>query len=111
MRFWLSEGLWFAVRYPDTDVARKNLSLYVERLRDVTAGVARGDVPRSRGAGSETDRVIKGCPAKIGLRIRPQDVFEMWSRPGRFAPGLAACQAAVPPALRISRWSTFTVVT
>ncbi len=49
MRFWLPEGLWFAVRYPDTDVAHKNLSLYVERLRDVTAGVVRGDVPRSRG--------------------------------------------------------------
>ena len=75
----------------------------------------------------------KGCPIKIGLRIR------MWSRVlahqrrfgrqgargcatatahvprtreglGRSAPGLVACQATVPPALRIRRWSTFTVV-
>ncbi|MFF8571700.1 hypothetical protein ACF07W_20280 [Streptomyces sp. NPDC015140] len=46
MRFWLPEDLWFAARYPDTDVAHKNLSLYVERLRDVTAGVGRGDVPQ-----------------------------------------------------------------
>ncbi|QCB23933.1 condensation domain-containing protein [Streptomyces sp. SS52] len=38
----LPEGLWFAARYPDTDVAHKNLSLYVERLRDVVTGVARG---------------------------------------------------------------------
>ncbi|WAZ21869.1 condensation domain-containing protein [Streptomyces cinnabarinus] len=35
----LHEGLWFAGRYPDTDVAYKNMSLYVERLRDVIAGV------------------------------------------------------------------------
>ncbi|WP_109035583.1 condensation domain-containing protein [Streptomyces rubrogriseus] len=39
----LPEGLWFASRYPDTDVAHKNLRLYVERLRDVVTGVARGD--------------------------------------------------------------------
>ncbi|WP_416484660.1 condensation domain-containing protein [Streptomyces sp. CL12] len=34
------EGLWLASRYPDTDVAAKNMRLYVERLRDhiVTAG-------------------------------------------------------------------------
>jgi hypothetical protein len=38
----LPEGLWFAARYPDTEVAHKNLSLYVERLRDVVTGVARG---------------------------------------------------------------------
>ncbi|CCK29947.1 hypothetical protein BN159_5568 [Streptomyces davaonensis JCM 4913] len=35
----LHEGLWFAGRYPDTDVAYKNMSLYVERLRDLIAGV------------------------------------------------------------------------
>ncbi|MFG3107169.1 hypothetical protein [Streptomyces tendae] len=46
MRFWLPEGLSFASRYPDTEVARKNLRLYVERLRDVVTGVARGDVPQ-----------------------------------------------------------------
>ncbi|MFC5215682.1 condensation domain-containing protein [Streptomyces coerulescens] len=33
----LHEGLWFAGRYPDTDVAQKNMRLYVERLRDVIA--------------------------------------------------------------------------
>ncbi len=37
----LPEGLWFASRHPDTDVAQKNLRLYVERLRDVVTGVAR----------------------------------------------------------------------
>ncbi|GAA2608268.1 condensation domain-containing protein [Streptomyces roseoviolaceus] len=31
----LHEGLWFASRYPDTDIAHKNLRLYAERLRDV----------------------------------------------------------------------------
>ncbi|MEU6070433.1 condensation domain-containing protein [Streptomyces sp. NPDC047082] len=31
----LHEGLWFASRYPDTDVAYKNMRLYVERLRDL----------------------------------------------------------------------------
>ncbi len=40
----LPEGLWFAARYPDIDVAHKNLSLYVERLRDVVRTVARGGV-------------------------------------------------------------------
>ncbi|CAM5251481.1 Acyltransferase papA2 OS=Streptomyces tendae OX=1932 GN=GUR47_18270 PE=4 SV=1 [Streptomyces tendae] len=35
----LPEGLWFASRYPDTDVAHKNLRLYVERLRDIVTGV------------------------------------------------------------------------
>ncbi|WP_328342109.1 condensation domain-containing protein [Streptomyces violaceus] len=33
----LHEGLWFASRYPDTDIAHKNLRLYAERLRDVIA--------------------------------------------------------------------------
>ncbi|MGW7382464.1 condensation domain-containing protein [Streptomyces sp. NPDC054794] len=37
----LHEGLWFASRYPDTDVAYKNMRLYVERLRDhITSTVA-----------------------------------------------------------------------
>lgn len=35
----LHEGLWFASRFPDTDIAYKNLRLYVERLRDVIASV------------------------------------------------------------------------
>ncbi|GHI05772.1 acyltransferase papA2 [Streptomyces cellostaticus] len=35
------DGLWLASRYPDTDVAAKNMRLYVERLRDlVTAPLA-----------------------------------------------------------------------
>jgi hypothetical protein len=37
----LPEGLWFASRHPDTDLAHKNMRLYVERLRDVVTGVAR----------------------------------------------------------------------
>ncbi|MEU6505244.1 condensation domain-containing protein [Streptomyces sp. NPDC046942] len=35
----LHEGLWLASRHPDTDVAAKNLRLYVERLRDHIASV------------------------------------------------------------------------
>ncbi|MEV6175545.1 condensation domain-containing protein [Streptomyces sp. NPDC051954] len=37
----LHEGLWFASRYPDTDIAYKNMRLYVERLRDLITSVAR----------------------------------------------------------------------
>ncbi|MDQ1017235.1 hypothetical protein QFZ43_003784 [Streptomyces afghaniensis] len=37
----LHEGLWFACRYPDTDIAHKNLSLYAARLREVITSVAR----------------------------------------------------------------------
>ncbi|MFF8358569.1 condensation domain-containing protein [Streptomyces chartreusis] len=37
----LHEGLWFASRYPDTDVAQKNMRLYVERLRDVITSTVR----------------------------------------------------------------------
>jgi hypothetical protein len=36
----LHEGLWFAARYPVTDVAHKNMRLYVDRLRDVIVSVA-----------------------------------------------------------------------
>ncbi|MEU8977834.1 MULTISPECIES: condensation domain-containing protein [unclassified Streptomyces] len=36
----LHEGLWFTCRYPDTDIAYKNMRLYVERLRDVILTVA-----------------------------------------------------------------------
>jgi hypothetical protein len=39
------EGLWLASRYPDTDVAAKNMRLYVERLRDHIASVAHGSLP------------------------------------------------------------------
>ncbi|AWW39497.1 condensation domain-containing protein [Streptomyces cadmiisoli] len=38
----LHEGLWYACRYPDTDVAYKNMRLYLERLRDLIVMVARG---------------------------------------------------------------------
>ncbi|WP_316742408.1 condensation domain-containing protein [Streptomyces sp. MK7] len=41
----LHEGLQFASRYPDTDVAHKNLRLYVERLREVIVSVARSQQP------------------------------------------------------------------
>lgn len=37
----LHEGLWIAGRYPDTDIAHKNLRLYTERLRDIITGIAR----------------------------------------------------------------------
>ncbi|MFE4871865.1 condensation domain-containing protein [Streptomyces sp. NPDC056682] len=37
----LHEGLWFTCRYPDTDVAFKNMRLYVERLGDIILSVAR----------------------------------------------------------------------
>lgn len=40
----LHEGLQFASRYPDTDVAYNNLRLYVERLRDHIVSVARKDL-------------------------------------------------------------------
>ncbi|WP_317444778.1 condensation domain-containing protein [Streptomyces collinus] len=33
----LHDGLWLASRHPDTDVAAKNMRLYVERLRDLVA--------------------------------------------------------------------------
>ncbi|MFG3018253.1 condensation domain-containing protein [Streptomyces sp. NPDC048254] len=35
----LHEGLWFACRYPDTEVAYKNVRRYAERLRDLIASV------------------------------------------------------------------------
>ena len=37
----LHEGLWFTCRYPDTDVAYKNMRLYTERLGNVILEVAR----------------------------------------------------------------------
>lgn len=38
----LHEGLQIAARYPDTDVAAKNVRLYVQRLREVVTSVAAG---------------------------------------------------------------------
>ena len=40
----LDEGLHLASRYPDTDIAYKNMRLYVEKLRDVIVSVARNDL-------------------------------------------------------------------
>lgn len=37
----LHEGLQFAARYPDTDVAYKNMRLYAEQLREIILSVAR----------------------------------------------------------------------
>ncbi|MGW3723896.1 condensation domain-containing protein [Streptomyces sp. NPDC000851] len=45
----LHEGLWFACRYPDTDIAYKNMRLYAERLRDLIVLVARGSAPLTAG--------------------------------------------------------------
>ncbi|MBT2509287.1 acyltransferase papA2 [Streptomyces sp. ISL-98] len=39
----LHEGLQFACRYPDTDIAYKNMRLYVEGLRELIVSVARQD--------------------------------------------------------------------
>ncbi|MCX4994679.1 condensation domain-containing protein [Streptomyces longwoodensis] len=36
----LHEGLWIACRYPDTDIASKNVRLYVEKLRELIVAVA-----------------------------------------------------------------------
>ncbi|WP_030243811.1 condensation domain-containing protein [Streptomyces sp. NRRL S-350] len=37
----LHEGLWFASRHPDTEIAGKNMRLYTERLRDIVISAAR----------------------------------------------------------------------
>ncbi|GAA4007828.1 condensation domain-containing protein [Streptomyces sp. NBC_01352] len=42
----LHEGLQFASRYPDNDVAYKNMRLYVEGLRDLVVSVARDSAAR-----------------------------------------------------------------
>jgi hypothetical protein len=39
----LHEGLWLACRYPDTDVAHRNVRLYVGGLRDLIASAPAGD--------------------------------------------------------------------
>jgi hypothetical protein len=41
----LHEGLQFAARYPDTDIAYKNLRLYVERVRELVVSAAREHLP------------------------------------------------------------------
>ncbi|MEV5380047.1 condensation domain-containing protein [Streptomyces nondiastaticus] len=51
----LHEGLQFAARYPDTDVAYKNMRLCVERLREFIVGVARQELVTSApAAGART---------------------------------------------------------
>ncbi|MFD7277002.1 condensation domain-containing protein [Streptomyces sp. NPDC059862] len=52
----LHEGLWFTCRYPDTDIAYKNMRLYAEQLRDLIVLVARGSAPSAAGAGHLADR-------------------------------------------------------
>ena len=37
----LHEGLYFASRFPDTDIACKNMRLYFEQVRDAIISVAR----------------------------------------------------------------------
>ncbi|MFG2947823.1 condensation domain-containing protein [Streptomyces adustus] len=63
----LHEGLWLASRYPDTDIASKNMRLYVERLRDVILSVARG-VPVPRTAGS-----AEALAGRSGMPVRPRE--------------------------------------
>lgn len=66
----IHEGLQFASRYPDTDVAYKNMRLYVEQLRGIILSVARKSpvvpgpasiahegLPRAR-----TEAVVPGLP-------------------------------------------------
>ncbi|MFI9251618.1 condensation domain-containing protein [Streptomyces sp. NPDC053069] len=43
----LYEGLWLACRYPDTDVAYKNLRRYIEALRDLVLSVPAPDRMRA----------------------------------------------------------------
>ncbi|MFF4900342.1 condensation domain-containing protein [Streptomyces sp. NPDC001068] len=40
----LHEGLWFACRHPDTEIAHKNVRRYAEGLRDVISSVPAGDL-------------------------------------------------------------------
>jgi hypothetical protein len=42
----LHEGLWFACRYPDTDIAYKNVRRYAEALRDLILSAPAADRPR-----------------------------------------------------------------
>lgn len=44
----LHEGLQFASRYPDTDIAYKNMRLYIERLRELIVSVAQKDLSAAR---------------------------------------------------------------
>lgn len=43
----LHSGLRLASRYPDTDVAHKNMRLFVEQLRETIVSVAHADAPRT----------------------------------------------------------------
>ncbi|MCA6094832.1 condensation domain-containing protein [Streptomyces sp. SCA3-4] len=67
----LHEGMWFTCRYPDTDVAYKNMRRYVEGLRDVilsAAGPTRSrppEDPARRGARAEAR---PGTALRIGVR-------------------------------------------
>jgi hypothetical protein len=58
----LHEGLWFASRYPDTDIAHKNLRLYAERLRDVVTGTVALQASARPGGGRHSGRATGGAP-------------------------------------------------
>ncbi|MEU6445235.1 condensation domain-containing protein [Streptomyces sp. NPDC046979] len=66
----LHEGLWFACRYPDTDIAYKNVRRYVERLRDVIASVSAHDAvpPPSRRPVDATPLSLSGVGAAPARR-------------------------------------------
>lgn len=53
----LHEGLQFASRYPDTDVAHKNLRLYAERLREAIVSVARSQQLRGSSGSASSAQI------------------------------------------------------
>lgn len=62
----LHEGLQFASRYPETDIAYANMRRYVERLRDIIVSVARGEtVVSSRPGSLPLARQLSGSPALV----------------------------------------------
>jgi hypothetical protein len=70
----LHEGFQFAARYPDTDVALKNMRLYVQELRDLVLSVARDSAGRAQGAGAEAGPQVVNSgrsAAWPGSRRRP----------------------------------------
>ncbi|MEH0423671.1 condensation domain-containing protein [Streptomyces sp. B21-083] len=58
----LHEGLQFAARYPDTDVAQKNMRLYVARLRELIKSVTVPVPEKARGAVSGTRGTARQAP-------------------------------------------------
>ncbi|MFG2359663.1 condensation domain-containing protein [Streptomyces sp. NPDC048521] len=58
----LHEGLWIACRYPDTDVAHKNVRLYIEGLRDLIVSVPARHRFRAAQRTSPSNKVRSGHP-------------------------------------------------